>query len=70
MGVPVVVLEAFAVENGFLDLGETLKSKARAVEQVEPVQAKLSRDQVIVRKGDLVTEEEYEAKREEILKGL
>jgi len=51
------LLEAFAVENGFLDLGETLKSKARAVEQVEPVLAKLSRDQVIIRKGDLVTEE-------------
>jgi putative nucleotidyltransferase with HDIG domain len=51
------LLEAFAVENGFLDLGETLKAKARAVEQVEPVLAKLSRDQVIIRKGDLVTEE-------------
>ncbi len=52
------LVEAFAVENGFLDLGETLKAKARAVEQVEPVLAKLSRDQVIIRKGDLVTEEE------------
>jgi len=52
------LLEAFAVENGFLDLGETLKAKARAVQQVEPVLAKLSRDQVIIRKGDLVSEEE------------
>ncbi len=56
-GLVVRLLGAFAVENGFLDLGETLKSKARAVEQVEPVLAKLSRDQVIIRKGDLVTEE-------------
>ncbi len=46
------------MENGFLDLGETLKAKTKAVEQVEPVLAKLSRDQVIIRKGDLVTEEE------------
>ena len=52
------LLAAFAVENGFLDLGETLKAKARAVQQVEPVLAKLSRDQVIIRKGDLVSEEE------------
>jgi len=49
--------EAFAVENGFLDIEQTLKAKARAVEGVEPVQAKLARDQVILRKGDLVTEE-------------
>jgi putative nucleotidyltransferase with HDIG domain len=56
-GLVVRLLEAFAAENGFLDLGETLKAKARAVEQVEPVLAKLSRDQVIIRKGDLVTEE-------------
>jgi putative nucleotidyltransferase with HDIG domain len=51
------MVEAFAVENVFLDPGETLKAKAKAVEQVEPVLAKLSRDQVIIRKGDLVTEE-------------
>lgn len=51
------LVEAFSVENGFLDLGETLKAKAKAVGQVEPVLAKLSRDQVIIRKGDLVTEE-------------
>jgi hypothetical protein len=43
------LLAAFAVENGFLDLGETLEAKARAVQQVEPVLAKLSRDQVIIR---------------------
>jgi putative nucleotidyltransferase with HDIG domain len=51
------VVEAFAVENAFLDLDETLKAKTKAVEQVEPVLDKLSRDQVIIRKGDLVTEE-------------
>ncbi len=56
-GLVVRLLGAFAVENGFLDLGETLKAKARAVEQVEPVLAKLAKDQVIIRKGDLVTEE-------------
>lgn len=51
------LVEAFAVENGFLDLGETLKAKAKAVAQVEPVLAKLMKDQVILRKGDLITEE-------------
>jgi putative nucleotidyltransferase with HDIG domain len=51
------LLDAFAVENGFLDLEQTLKAKAKAVEEVEPVLAKLMKDQVILRKGDLITEE-------------
>jgi putative nucleotidyltransferase with HDIG domain len=51
------LVEAFAVENGFLDLGETLKAKAKAVAEVEPVLAKLMKDQVILRKGDLITED-------------
>ncbi len=49
--------EAFAVENAFLDLEQTLKAKSKAVSEVEPVQAKLMKDQVILRKGDLITEE-------------
>jgi putative nucleotidyltransferase with HDIG domain len=49
--------EAFAVENAFMDLEQTLKAKSKAVSEVEPVQAKLMKDQVILRKGDLVTEE-------------
>ena len=49
--------EAFAVENAFLDLEQTLKAKSKAVSEVEPVQAKLMKDQVILRKGDLVTDE-------------
>jgi len=49
--------EAFAVENAFLDLEQTLKAKSKAVAEVEPVQAKLMKDQVILRKGDLITEE-------------
>jgi putative nucleotidyltransferase with HDIG domain len=49
--------EVFAVENAFLDLEQTLKAKSKAVAEVEPVQAKLMKDQVILRKGDLITEE-------------
>jgi putative nucleotidyltransferase with HDIG domain len=48
---------AFAIENGFFDAEETEKSRQKAMEEVEPVQAKLVRDQVIVRRGDIIDAE-------------
>jgi putative nucleotidyltransferase with HDIG domain len=51
------VVRAFAIENGFFDAEETEKSRQKAMEEVEPVQAKLVKDQVIVRRGDIVDAE-------------
>jgi putative nucleotidyltransferase with HDIG domain len=45
----------FAEENGFYDAAETAKRRRKAMSEVDPVQAKLVRDQVIVRKGDIIT---------------
>jgi len=50
-------VRAFAIENGFFDAKETGKSRQKAMEEVEPVQAKLVRDQVIVRRGDIIDAE-------------
>jgi len=46
----------FAAENAFLDPESTRAHRDRAREQVEPVTEKLARGQILVRKGDLVTE--------------
>jgi putative nucleotidyltransferase with HDIG domain len=51
------LVRAFAIENGFFDAEETEKSRQKAMEEVEPVQAKLVKDQVIVRRGDIVDAE-------------
>ena len=51
------LVRAFAIENGFFDAEETEKSRQKAMEEVEPVQAKLVRDQVIVRRGDIIDAE-------------
>jgi len=51
------LVRAFAIENGFFDAEETQKSRQKAMEEVEPVQAKLVKDQVIVRRGDIVDAE-------------
>jgi putative nucleotidyltransferase with HDIG domain len=51
------LVRAFAIENGFFDAKETEKSRQKAMEEVEPVQAKLVRDQVIVRRGDIIDAE-------------
>jgi putative nucleotidyltransferase with HDIG domain len=50
-----MLIDAFAVENGFLDKDQTEKHRQQAVAKVEPVMAKLVKDQIIIRKGDLVT---------------
>lgn len=52
-----VLVQAFAIENGFFDTEETEKSRQKAMAEVEPVQAKLVRDQVIVRRGDIIDAE-------------
>jgi putative nucleotidyltransferase with HDIG domain len=51
------LVRAFAIENGFFNTGETEKNRQKAMAEVEPVQAKLVRDQVIVRRGDIVDSE-------------
>ncbi len=51
------LIQAFAVANGFLDLQETERARRKAMAEVEPVQAKLVKGQVIVRKGDIISEE-------------
>jgi len=51
------LVRAFAVENGFFDAEETEKSRQKVMEQVEPIRAKLVKDQVIVRRGDIVDAE-------------
>ena len=51
------LVKAFAIENGFFDTEETEKSRQKAMAEVEPVQAKLVRDQVIVRRGDIIDAE-------------
>ena len=51
------LVRAFAIENGFFNAEETEKSRQKAMEEVEPVQAKLVRDQVIVRRGDIIDAE-------------
>jgi putative nucleotidyltransferase with HDIG domain len=51
------LVRAFAIENGFFDTKETEKSRQKAMEEVDPVQAKLVRDQVIIRRGDIIDTE-------------
>jgi len=48
---------AFAVDNGFLDLKETENNRREAMEEVGPVQAKLVEGQVIIRRGDIISQE-------------
>ncbi len=51
------LVEAFAAENAFLDAEQTEKHRQKAVAEVEPVEGKLFRGQIIVRRGDLISEE-------------
>ena len=48
---------AFAAENAFLDAEQTEKHRQKAVTEVEPVEGKLFRGQIIVRRGDIISEE-------------
>jgi len=51
-----VLVRAFAVSNAFYDDDDTRASRSRARADVVPVTEKLTRGQVLVRRGDLVTE--------------
>jgi hypothetical protein len=50
------VLDAFAVENAFYDAESTGMHRARARSEVEPVAERLVHGQVLVRRGDVITE--------------
>ncbi len=49
------LVEAFAVDNALFDKEQTVKHRQRAAAEVEPVVGKLTANQVILRKGDIVT---------------
>lgn len=51
-----ILAAAFASENAFLDSESTRAHQDRAREAVEPATENLSKGQILVRKGDLVTE--------------
>ncbi len=50
------LLEAFAAENAFYDADASAQRRDRARAEVEPVTEKLSRGQLIVRRGEIVSE--------------
>ena len=50
-----LLVRAFAVDNTFYDEESTFLRRSRARSDVEPVTEKLSRGQILVRRGDLVT---------------
>jgi putative nucleotidyltransferase with HDIG domain len=50
------VLDAFAVENAFYDAENTELHRSRARAEVAPVTERLVRGQVLVRRGDVITE--------------
>jgi len=54
--VMLAVLDAFGAENAFYDTENTDLHRARARSEVEPVTERLSRGQVLVRRGDVITE--------------
>ena len=58
MALTASLVGAFAMENAFLDADQTEKHRQKAIAEVEPVEGKLFRGQIIVRRGDIVSEEE------------
>ena len=54
--VMLAVLDAFAVENAFYDAENTGLHRTRARGEVEPVTERLVRGQVLVRRGDVISE--------------
>jgi putative nucleotidyltransferase with HDIG domain len=54
--VMLAVLDAFAVENAFYDAENTGLHRTRAREEVEPVTERLVHGQVLVRRGDVISE--------------
>jgi hypothetical protein len=51
------LLRAFAVENAFYDAENTAVYRTRLGSEVEPVTVKLVRGQVLIRKGDIVSDD-------------
>jgi putative nucleotidyltransferase with HDIG domain len=51
-----ILVEAFAAENAFYDADASQQRRDRARAEVEPVTEKLTRGQIIVRRGDVVSE--------------
>ena len=51
-----ILIDAFAAENSFYDAEASQQRRDRARADVDPVTEKLSRGQVIVRRGDVVSE--------------
>ncbi|MDC7227169.1 MAG: HDIG domain-containing protein [Spirochaetales bacterium] len=52
------IIKNYAEENAFYDSEQTEANKKRAREQVEPVIKKIVKDEVIVKKGFIITEED------------
>ena len=52
-----ILIEAFAAENAFYDADASQQRRDRARSDVEPVTEKLTRGQVIVRRGDVVSDD-------------
>ena len=52
-----MLVESFSEENTFYDSEQTEKNRERTAEQVEPVVKKLVKDEVIVKKGFIITKE-------------
>jgi len=52
----VILIKAFAVGNAFYDEQNTILHRNRALSEVTPVTEKLSKGQVLVRRGDLITD--------------
>lgn len=50
---------AFASENGFFDAKQSEERLRKVRDRVEPVRRAVGKDSVLVRKGDLITEETY-----------
>jgi putative nucleotidyltransferase with HDIG domain len=53
-----VLIDAFVAENAFFDSDASQQRRDRARAEIEPVTEKLSRGQVIVHQGEIVSEEE------------
>lgn len=53
------LVQAFVVENVFFDVEQTLQSRENALRTVEPVLIRISSGERIIRKGSMVSEEDF-----------
>ena len=54
-----LLVRAFAAENGFFDAAQSGQRLARVRQRIEPVRRVVGRDEILIRKGNLITEEDY-----------